>query len=150
MERAIYYKCNRCGEVFNEMEAFDPNLDEIRCTECGSDDVSEAEQCYECGEWISTDDERLYGLNGLCKECLGKHASEIRTVIQYGSEDEYNGEVKINAMWAKVYTPDEINEILMADFMKLPEAKQRSLAWEYVNDDPDAFADWIAEGGADA
>ena len=75
-----------------------------------------------------------------------KEVSDVRTVVEYGNDNRE--EVKINGLFACIYDEDEINEILLADFMRLPAERQRELTDDFVDRDKSDFADWYdREGG---
>ena len=73
------YKCNSCGEVFNEDEMITVDeyvpygdtcvacdyLGASLCPHCRSEEIEEAEQCTICGKWHTWHDE-------ICKECNDK------------------------------------------------------------------------------
>jgi len=137
-----YYYCFGCEREIeaDEVKTYEePGYRAIYCPYCGRDDIEDAYECEECGE--VKPDCMMYA--GICTDCLDKEAENVRQVIEFGAEDTDNGEVTINALWAYVYTPDEINDILTADFMKLPEAKQKEFARKYATEDRYNFADWL-------
>lgn len=137
-------RCERCGEVFecNEAVFLPENGNESKlpsCPSCGCLDLADGEICDMCGHFTE------YDFDGICKECLMDEASDVEQVIEYGKSDDDNGEVTINGLFAYVYTPEEINDILMADFKRLPEEKQKEFTRRYVCNDEYCFADWLKE-----
>ena len=145
MRKTYKAKCFKCGWIGDWSDLNKDYCDggyrgepHETCPNCGDDDIGEVIECRSCGGCF----EDVYGSNGLeiCDDCLNKLIN-TRTVAEYG---ELNPEeVEISGLWAKVYTQDEINQILMADFMKLPESKQYEYCKMYVDDDPNDFADWV-------
>lgn len=142
-------KCNDCRRVYfsDELRHDTFNGGDIgeshwSCPYCGGDNFEEIYECARCGHYV----EEAFGCVGsmLCEECFAEVA-DVRTVVEYGKDNP--AEVKINGLFACVYDEDEINEILLADFMKLPEKKQREWTDDYVSADKSDFADWYDRGG---
>lgn len=144
------YKCNDCRRVFFDDElrhdfrnGGDIGESHWSCPYCGGDNLDEVYECAHCGHYV----EEAYGCVGslLCEDCL-KEVSDVRTVVEYGNDNRE--EVKINGLFACIYDEDEINEILLADFMRLPAERQRELTDDFVDRDKSDFADWYdREGG---
>lgn len=136
-------KCDNCGTVFYEndfvLESVGDGRVITRCPNCGSEDFEDGAICNLCGEFVNFD------YNGICKDCLMDEASDIQQTIEYGKSDGDNGDVTINGLFAYVYSPEEINDILMADFLRLPEEKQKEFTRRYVCNDEYCFADWLKE-----
>lgn len=135
----LIYKCHDCGEAFNEpkietwVERQDGDPVRYRllfCPYCGSEDIDEAEECSECGEY------HFELFNGICAGCLKDLAYDEQTAWEYGQE--YSEKVEVNGLLAYLF-PD-INEALL----KL--AKERlnnNDHVQYCTDDLDAFSDFI-------
>ena len=145
MRKTYKAKCFKCGWIGDWSDLNKDYCDggyrgepHETCPNCGDDDIGEVIECRSCGGCF----EDVYGSNGLeiCEDCLNKLIN-TRTVAEYG--EEHPEDVEISGLWAKVYTQDEINQILMADFMKLPDSKQYEYCKMYVDDDPHEFADWV-------
>jgi len=149
-----YMICTKCGEVH---EVSDLNKDytdggyhgepHVTCPNCGSEDLEYAEQCTCCGKWVSDESypRQLFGYEGhqLCKECFDEQASDVRQVIEYGDIDRNKADVKdLNGFLAYVYSPEEIENILMRDFVQMSERDQKRWAAEYAACDEDDFADY--------
>ena len=144
MRKTWKVKCCNCGWIGDESDLIKDYCDggyrgepHETCPNCGDDDIGEVTECRGCGEYS----DETYGTYGweLCEDCLNKLIN-TRTVAEYG--EEHPEDVEISGLWAKVYTQDEINQILMADFMKLPDSKQYEYCKMYVDDDPHDYADW--------
>ena len=138
-----YYciNCEREVDVDDVIQYYDSGTGylELNCPYCKDDMLEYAYECESCGKVVP----HSLVTNGVCDNCLISEAENVRQVIEFGAEDTDNGEVTINALWAYVYTPDEINDILTADFMNLPEAKQKEFARKYATEDRYNFADWL-------
>lgn len=69
-----FYKCENCGATValeNAKCIVDRNAGNYKtylCTECGSENLSEAELCENCGESFFADEREVY--DGLCKACI--------------------------------------------------------------------------------
>jgi len=69
------YKCARCGELFEEPNTYEEyGITYGECPHCGSEELTELEQCKGCHEWTK----ETFG--GLCRFCIGdaivKHPKE--------------------------------------------------------------------------
>ena len=86
----------------------------------------------------------IHGAYGsqMCTDCIEDAALNVGSVIDYGAKR--SEEVDINGLWAYIYTPEEINDILQADFEKLSKEKQIGYTERYVSEDYDDFANEIA------
>lgn len=141
--RTLMIRCDRCHEVMAEDEL---KVDYVSggyrgerycsCPFCGNESMTYVRECARCGEWC----EDTYGTSGseMCDSCISEVA-EVRTVIEYGENTEV--ETKVNGFFEYVFRT-EINEILKAEFMKLPEFKQNEYMRDYVSTDKSEFADW--------
>lgn len=141
-------QCLACGWICDEEDLNKDYCDNgyrgephETCPYCGGDDLVDGFECRCCGKFIDYG----FGSHGwvVCRDCLDE-LIEPRTVIEFG--EQHTQSVDISGLWASVYTPDEINEILMADFMKLPDAKQYEYCKEYVyEDDPSDYSDFAQD-----
>ena len=151
-------QCNKCKEIF---DSDDLKLDyteggyrgepHYSCPYCGDDQWDYVEQCTRCGKYFSMDsmDCQLHGTSGsmMCEDCIDEVA-DVRTVVDFGSSENQLVEVdEINGLFAFVYSPEEINDILLACFTQLPEHLQKKWTKEYIQQDLNEFADWYDEGG---
>ena len=149
-------KCQKCKEIF---DSDDLKLDYTEggyrgephwsCPYCGDDQCESIGQCCRCGKYFAWDEDQLFGTSGseMCKDCI-EDVADVRTVIEYGNvENRTQSEVTINGFFASIYSPEEINDVLMADFMKLPEWMQKEKTQAFVASDYNDFADWYDEGG---
>ena len=143
-------KCTKCGEIMDSTDLAKDYTDggyrgepHLSCPYCGCDELDEVEQCSRCGKWVEGFDlsHLIYGSvgNEVCLDCLQDAADDVRTVIDYGAKR--TEDVEINGLWAYVYTKDEINDILMADFMKLPERMQKQYTQGFAECDYSDFAE---------
>ena len=132
--------CNECGAVFEEADEYyehDTGYHGADCPICGSDDIDEAKRCAECDEWVN--EEKL--VNGLCAACIEKHAADYETVKAYGADRKEA--VEINGLFAWVFTPAEIEEILERELKNSGKAEKD--AHTFATDDPDDFTNWLNE-----
>ena len=151
-------QCNKCKEIF---DSDDLKLDyteggyrgepHYSCPYCGDDQWDYEEQCTRCGKYYSMDsmDCQIHGTSGsmMCEDCIDEVA-DVRTVVDFGSSENQLVEVdEINGLFAFVYSPEEINDILLACFTQLPEHLQKKWTKEYIQQDLNEFADWYDEGG---
>ena len=141
----FYLKCEKCGEIFANDEVAKDYCDggyrgepHESCPYCGCDDLIDVEQCSICGKWV----ERSYGCMGheVCEDCLLDNM-DVRTVCDFG--EQHPEDVEISGLFASVYSKEEINDILLADFMKLPEQKQMEFCKNFAEDDRNQFAEFI-------
>ena len=112
-----YYKCCDCGHTFDEDDAgsyaewegegvMRGQIYFMCCPECGSDAFEDADECMECGEIYSLEDELtvfdtevMVGQRGkmqpkhvtLCNNCLEQIKKDIAAgKDEYGIADEVN------------------------------------------------------------
>lgn len=86
------YICNHCGNVFDE-----PHISYTAggdygeawavCPHCGSDDMSEAFQCFVCGDYIT--DSKVEGICDACLERSITPESFDRYLKAAGLEEEF-------------------------------------------------------------
>lgn len=140
------YQCEDCGEIFCAEDVRvikdgggDKGEDWNVCPHCGSDCLEKVAQCDDCGKYV--DPAELVG--GKCPDCVANEAEKVDQVKQYGAA--FPAEVEINGLFAYVYSSDEINELLAADFAKLPEYRQKQYCRDFIKDDPMNFIDWFSE-----
>lgn len=150
-------RCEKCREIFDESDLVtdyvnggDIGEPHDSCPYCGCDDWEYVSQCECCGRYFTNDRAgyEIFGTSGsqMCADCIDD-AADVRTVIDYGNH-EFVEVDEINGLFARVYDSSEINDILLANFMQLPEAKQKEWIQKYIEDDKDNFADWY-QGGND-
>ena len=96
--------------------------------------------CKICGKEL-VDDVLEYGM--ICNECFEKNCTE-EVALEVGRYiNYYEGEEKIsiNDFLLSVYTDDEIEEILLNDFNKLPENKKSEYVLQYLKEKDFEIAD---------
>lgn len=107
-----------------------PNYDDERtvtCPLCGKE-YDEGEMDY-----------------AVCDDCITRNSS-FSAAIKYGESAQ--AEVSINGFYAKMLTQDQINEALNAIVMEFAQYYSSiavNNARDFINDDPDNFADWLIE-----
>ena len=105
----------------------DPTVDEIliECALCGKE-VDEETTTY-----------------GICEKCWAEHHN-FDNALAYGSTATES--VKINGLFAKVLTPEQINEALkcaVMDMKKFYYDFTASATNDFLSDDDGDFADWL-------
>lgn len=133
-------KCCKCGEILTEGE-----LDHVKsflchygttpvyedkavCPCCGGDEFAEVYECSVCGEY--SDDL----IDGVCSECLYDASAEYCYKIAEAQDEAH--EIKLNAFLATVFTPKDIESILMSVIGAVPNAVK-----SYVDGDREWFAE---------
>lgn len=134
------YKCLDCGAVFDEPitthEGGYPEEPTAACPMCKSLDIDEAERCPICEE-VFVLDEIDYGV---CDECLEKAVTKENA---FGLGDEDRQEVSLNGFMAWLYSADEIEHILEADFRRTSDDWQRTMIRDYCLSDKYDFAKYV-------
>ncbi len=144
--------CNICGEVISEEElrtykeihdyssigqAFAERFTDFRC-DCGGEYV-EATLCKICGKWFNNED-----LHGVCESCLDYYET-LDNALEIG--EQYTEKVEINNFLAMVFGENEINAIL-TQAAKERFADHSKQVVEYLEDDKQAFSEWVIENFA--
>lgn len=114
------------------------------CPYCGSDNIEDVAECVRCGKILPLDEVYGYEGNQICDDCI-EEVADVRTVIEYGNARRVD-DININGLFACVFDEDEINEILLSEFMKLSETKQKSYIRDFMWADKSDFADWYDNG----
>ena len=110
---------------FERMHPPDYEEEQTECALCG-DDVDEEET-----------------MNGICPKCWELHQN-FDNALAYGNAAQES--VKINGLFAKVLTPDQINEALKAAVMRMKSEFPLFVEREtkaFLSDDDYDFADWL-------
>lgn len=140
--------CENCGETFREKD-MEPEVTKIfvdgqlvheeegyYCY-CGGGIVP-AEQCEACGEYYIEDDVT----DGVCYKCFDKHCT-YQNVMEMGIECQENYE--INGFLASVFTPKEVEAILMVAFENMPEKERQNYIENYYDEDRWFVVSWLRE-----
>ena len=123
--------CMRCHAVSHDW------IDE--CPECGSENIEDVFFCYECGEPV--DSFLTWKHGGLCEKCFTDEATHLNTAVEYGNRVRLD--VSINGLFEKAFTQEQIDDILCAAFVQLPEEKQHEIEMEFCTDDAPYFVEWL-------
>ena len=110
---------------FDSMSPPDYEEEQIECALCG-DEVDEEASLY-----------------GICEKCLAAHRN-FDNALAYGASNQES--IKINGLYAKVLTPDQINEALkcaVMDMKKFYYDFTVSATNDFLSDDDGDFADWL-------
>ena len=97
--------------------------------------------CALCGAEVD-EETTIYGI---CEKCWTDHHN-FDNALSYGATATES--VKINGLFAKVLTPDQINEALkvaVMDMKKFYYDFTIKAANEFLTDDDGAFADWLKD-----
>lgn len=103
--------------------------------------------CYECGTEITEWDKANH--EGLCDDCyLKKHQFEETLTLANAIKYSQGNTVKfdVNEFFSWVYDADENEQLIMNDFLKLPEEKQKDYIRNYALNALSAD-DWLHEIG---
>lgn len=114
------------GELWHEHEEDDPT---IECALCGAE-VDEETTMY-----------------GICEKCW-TDAHTFDNALIYGASERGKQSVKINGLYAKLLTPDQINEALQIMVVSSMLSDLNFIIKTYVDflrDDDGDFADWLKE-----
>lgn len=140
------YICLHCGHEFEETAA--KNYDsatgtwEECCPNCGSEDFEEAIKCRICGE-VHVDEDMI---GQVCKECLDKSVT-FGNALRYGADRKED--VEINGFLTWIYSPEEIESILLKNLQTESHEWRQRMTTEYCTDDKYDFADFLEEKGAE-
>ena len=110
---------------FDSMSPPDYEEEQIECAMCG-DDVDEEE-----------------AVNGICPKCWAAHQN-FDNALAYGNTAKES--VKINGLFAKVLTPDQINEALKAAVMRMKSEFPLFVEREtksFLSDDDHDYSEWL-------
>ena len=136
--------CKDCGSLFENPDHMEENVGECWgqpafqtidiCPYCHWDEIDEARMCEICGEWKSEDDMEC----GICWDCMNEHKYDFDYCEKLcGDETE---PVEINALYASLLTPRQINLILRRELKKANTIQPLDCT-EFI--DTDRF--WFAE-----
>lgn len=149
MAREYFYRCEKCGGIFEEAEIDkEPRGDQTShwtCPDCGDDELTEVTECQDCGGWF----EKTYGSYGyeLCPDCLKKRMTP-ENAVRFGHTDrEY--EIHISGFFGLWYDEKQIEDILLRHIKDYyPQESINREAVNYCDADPSEFA-YMMEGDDD-
>ena len=98
-------------------------------------------ECVLCG--AEEDETEIY--YGICERCWTDYHN-FDNALAYGAVNQES--IKINGLYAKVLTPDQINEALkcaVMDMKKFYYDFTVSATNDFLSDDDGAFASWLKE-----
>ena len=110
---------------FDSMSPPDYEEEQIECALCG-DEVDEEASLY-----------------GICLKCWAAHRN-FDNALAYGNSAQES--VKINGLFAKVLTPDQINEALKAAVMRMKSEFPLFVEREtksFLSDDDHDYSEWL-------
>lgn len=135
-------RCERCGEVFDERDGnrhvYNDGEVDYHCPICDAYDWIEVYRCERCEDWFA--ESELMG--DLCAECF-EQGVKVDDALTYGADVGSN--VEVNALFAKAFTPLEINTLLAREFEKLDDKARKAAALKLASDDPYQFREWVRD-----
>lgn len=140
------YKCYECGHIFEEGEqnysgdGWNEPILEV-CPVCRGS-FGEAKVCSRCGGRFLEDELT----EGLCEDCANKaiekysfnHITEL--YLMASNEKE---EVELNAFIASMFSPSQINELLLRELLKSDKIKKVDCS-HFVKSDKNWFLEKIS------
>ncbi len=117
------------------MGSAEEEIVEYECPNCHSD-LIKARLCPICNEEYIKDDDDL------CDTCFEKNCT-IENCVEMGKEatEEY----ELNGFLASVYSKDEIEDCLLADFAKMPKHVQDEYITNYCGEDKYFLVEFLEE-----
>jgi hypothetical protein len=100
--------------------------------------------CRECGAGLDDLDLRRY--HGLCPDCFIESDEFTDTLTLDNAmkiSDGADATIDLNHFLSFAYSKEEIEEILLQDFKKLPEDKQREIIKKYATEDDLTPDEWM-------
>ena len=142
-------KCGKCGSSFGEPRektvfedfglAVPIRMDYTYCPVCGSDDIGVARRCKSCEGYFFK--EEMFC--DICDDCVEKHGKTVDMCYRVGRY--YEEEIKLNCFLTNMFTPTEIEFILM-EVLKTAEKEGEDLHLEkFIECDKDWFAENLAK-----
>ena len=100
-------------------------------------------ECVLCG--AEEDETEIY--YGICEKCWKDHHN-FDNALAYGASERGQQSIKVNGLFAKILTPDQINDALsfwttVTIVSKLDFGAK--MAIDFLRDDDGDFADWLKE-----
>ncbi len=137
----LRYKCERCGREFENPDTVtEPHGEKVGCCPYCHGWFEEMHECKICGEWY-TEDELT---SGVCNECIYSHDTDVELCYKFGGDENALESVKINGFVASVFTPEQINEILMNEIRVIREFTNLCCL-EFIGSDKSWFAEKLKE-----
>lgn len=103
------------------------------------DEEESTVECALCGDEVD-EETTMYGI---CEKCWSAHHN-FDNALAYGATAQES--VKINGLFAKALTPDQINEALKSVVMGMkkeyPDFTERMVR-EFLSDDDGDYAEWL-------
>ncbi len=141
------YECEHCGLHFEEYDT----IEETHGLDCGPYEViavcphchssfEELEQCEICGEWYTQDEV----ISGVCDSCVYSRSEDIDLCYKLGGEDDALESVKLNGFVASIFSPEQINHILMNCITEINSFTTIS-CYKFIGNDKSWFAEKLKE-----
>lgn len=80
------YRCEECGEIFEEPRKYeerDVGYEALLCPYCDCDTIEEVRECKYCGEYKSYLD-----IDGYCNDCIGNTRRKFNLFLRSRFEEE--------------------------------------------------------------
>ena len=137
------YICDKCKKKYKQLKSKQKNLfplvdflfskDELQTVcKCGGN-IVEMKTCKKCGKETTSE-------YSLCGECISKYKT-LESALDIG--EEWNETLEINGFLASVFTPAEIEVILIDVIKRYDEAILDSFVLGYCNDDEEYFKEYV-------
>ena len=133
-------KCYDCGHIFDECECnnwVEPHGEALSGCPLCSGGYGETKPCKTCGGDFL--EEELNG-NGICDECIDEYSKDFDTCYKISKLADKE-EIKINALFASLFSEDEIETILYHYLKTMKEVN----CLDFIEQDKDWFADKLVE-----
>lgn len=126
-------KCLTCGSKFYENEVVSKTMQLTNdyheyygtCPVCGGDEIEDCVRCNKCGDWFLHDELE----DGVCEDCAEELLEEYKHDIQKCLEvnDGNTEAVEINSIFAHLFTPQQIDDILYRELLVADRIKKVDL-----------------------
>lgn len=148
--------CKSCGAIFDdgdsvvikdyECEFWGHRVHETwaGCPECGSTDLTDADQCKVCGDYFAPGEIGGHVCDCCAEELRDTYKNDFETCYHL-CEDEPKEGAKINGFLRSMFSDSEIEQILL-DFLKNDSERRPVDCTEFIDGDLDWFIEKIAKG----
>jgi hypothetical protein len=139
------FKCESCGEIYDYMptttETYatwggeylgERTIDYPYCT-CGGE-LIECQPCWVCGEPVEEENDCM------CEDCIKENIS-LENCIEMGNDATEKTE--LNGFLFRVFNREQIEELLLREFKKMPKYMQDEEIDGYCREDLSYFADFV-------
>lgn len=146
----MMYRCLECGHTFEDGEQGtcvehygefwgEPCSESFSCCPMCNGDYVELEECKRCGEFFESCDLT----DGMCKNCVEELGNDVETCYEVAETEKQS--VKINCFLAEMFTPEDINEILLDVLLSKEKCGCKVDCQKFIDSDPVWFAERLNE-----